>query len=300
MRTKILFVSFVCCLVLQAKAQTTNNTIVNDNSSWATLGYGVCPKCPVWTQYVYFDGDSIVANNSYKKVFSCEDKLHENIKYEGLIREQDKKTYFIPANSETEYLLYDFSLEEGMTFEAYINLSSQETRLLEVKNSDMVEINGVLKKRLQIGYYSPFWNNDYILDTWIEDIGSLGGILTPNFSVLDGTIYTLLCYYQNNELIYKNPAYSECYYDEKEDITSVQTITINDYDIFPNPVDDILNIYYLNNAISRIEIFDNLGRKVYNQTFKGTINVSSFSKGFYLLKVYDTNEQVSVFKIIKK
>ena len=116
MRTKILFVSFVCCLVLQAKAQIFNNTIVNDNSSWAILGYGVCPECPVWTQYIYFDSDSIIASNSYKKVFSSNDKLHEYIKYEGLIREQEKKTYFIPNNSETEYLLYDFSLEKGMSF----------------------------------------------------------------------------------------------------------------------------------------------------------------------------------------
>ena len=300
MRKKIFLISFICCLFLQVNAQTFNNTIVNDNSSWATLGYGVCPECPVWTQYVYFDGDSIVASNSYKKVFSCKDKLHENIKYEGLIREQDKKTYFIPANSETEYLIYDFSLEEGMTFEGYISLSSQETQLLEIKNSDMVEINGVLKKRLQIGYYSPLWNDDHILDTWIEDIGSLGGILTPHFSALDGAIYTLLCYYQNNELMYKNPAYFECYYDKKEDIASVQTLTIGGCGVFPNPVDDILNISYLNNAILRIEIFDNLGRKVYNQTYKDTINVSSFSKGLYLLKVYDINEQVSVFKIIKK
>ena len=99
---------------------------------------------------------------------------------------------------------------------------------------------------------------------------------------------------------YKNPVYSECYYDNKEDITSVQTLTIDSCSVFPNPVDDTLNISYLNNAISRIEIFDNLGRKVYSQAYKDTINVSSFSKGLYLLIVYDTNEQVSVFKIIKK
>jgi len=294
MRKEVFLFSFVCCLIVQTNAQTLNNTIVNDSSSWATLGYGVCPECPVWTQYVYFDGDSIVASNSYKKVFSSEDKLHENIKYEGLIREQDKKTYFIPVNSETEYLLYDFSLEKGMTFSL-----SPEIPLLEVKNSDMVEINGVLKKRLQITY-SPSSFYDYIIDTWIEEVGSLHGILSPYRLDIEGVIYTLLCYYRNKELIYKNPAYSECYYDKKEDITSVPTITINDCSLFPNPINDILNISCLNNAISQIEIFDSVGRQVYSQTYKGSINVSSFSKGLYLLKVYDKNGQVSVFKIIKK
>jgi hypothetical protein len=299
MKIKVLIIALVC-LVLQAKAQTSDtNTMVNDNNSWAILNYGVCPECPVWTQYVYFDGDSIVASNSYKKVFSCDDKLHEKIKYEGLMRKQNKKIYFIPAASETEYLLYDFSLEEGMTFEHHIGLS-QETQLLEVKNSDTVEINGFLKKRLQITY-SPSSFYDYVIDTWIEDIGSLSGILYPYYGLgLDGVINTLLCYYQNNELKYKNHEYSECYYDKKEDITSVQTIVVNDCSVFPNPIDDILTVFSTNNIISRIEIFDNIGRKIYNQIYKDTINVSSFSKGIYLLKVYDINEQVSVFKIIKK
>ena len=97
-----------------------NNTIVNANSSWAILSYGLGSwnvPCNVTTQYVYFGSDSIINEYTYKKLFSCNDKLHENIKYEGLIREQNKKTYFIPANFETEYLLYDFSLEKGMTFE---------------------------------------------------------------------------------------------------------------------------------------------------------------------------------------
>ncbi|MDR2690729.1 MAG: T9SS type A sorting domain-containing protein [Dysgonamonadaceae bacterium] len=266
--------------------QTNDNTIVNGNNLWVIQRQNVCPECPGWTWYVYFDGDSIVTGYSYKKVFSCEDKLYENIKYEGLIREQDKKTYFIPANSETEYLLYDFSLEEGMTFEHPIGLS-QETRLLEVKKSDRIEINGVKKKRLQITDYSY----DYVIDTWIEDVGSLGGILYPCLGLgLDGSIHTLLLdYYQNNELKYSH-----------ENITSVQPIEMKDCGIFPNPVGDILNISCLNNAILRIEIFDNLGKKVYSQTDKDIINVSSFSKGIYLLKVYDMDEQVSVFKFIKK
>ena len=40
-----------------------NNTIVNDNSSWATLTYGLGSwgiPCYISTQYVYFNGDSII------------------------------------------------------------------------------------------------------------------------------------------------------------------------------------------------------------------------------------------------
>jgi hypothetical protein len=97
-----------CFHIWQASAQINNNTIVNDNNSWAILTYGLGAfdiPCCVKTHYVFFENDSLFSGNSYKKVFSYEDQLHENLIYKGLMREQDEKTYFIPANSETEYLL---------------------------------------------------------------------------------------------------------------------------------------------------------------------------------------------------
>ncbi|MDL2327005.1 T9SS type A sorting domain-containing protein, partial [Bacteroidales bacterium OttesenSCG-928-A14] len=84
------------------------------------------------------------------------------------------------------------------------------------------------------------------------------------------------------------------------DIISVSPIMKNDCNIFPNPVDDILNIVCLNKIILRIEILDNSGKCVYNQPYRNKIDMSSFSKGLYFLMVYDINKQFSVFKIIKK
>ena len=294
---KLLFLIALGAMGLCVNAQT-NNTIVNDNSSWATLVYGLGAynvPCCVETQYVYFDGDSTVDAVSYKKVFSSNDKLHKNIKYEGLIREQGQKTYFIPANSETEYLLYDFSLEEGMSFE-YSFLNGEPSATFYVNRVDFIEISGSMKKRMEL----KLFGRD--VDIWIEEVGSLSGILHPMYKgFLSGNERLLLCYYQKNELIYKNPVYSECYYDKDEDIVSVQTIMIdNNIDVYPNPIDDALTVFSSNSTISLIEIFDISGKKVYSQTYKDSINMSHFSIGLYLLKVYDINKKVSTFKIIKK
>ena len=303
MRKKVFLFGFVCCLVLQANAQI-NNTIVNDNSSWATLIYGIGAWdiiCCVETQYVYFEGDSTTAAVSYKKVFSSADKLHGNINYEGLIREQGKKTYFVPNNFEKEYMLYDFSLEEGMSFEYVEPQVIQEYEYpvsLYVKNVDFVEIGGVQLKQIQFTEPPPY--DDIVRVTWIEKIGSLTGLFYPCGMRNPGSNRELLCYFQNDELFYKNPNYSECYYDDPDDIVSVQTIVIDYCSIYPNPVDDILTVFSSNNTISKIEIFDVFGKSVYSQIHKDTINVSSFLKGLYILKVYNTSKQVSVFKIIKK
>ena len=270
------------------------STIVNPNT-WATLSYGLGAgdiPCNVKTEYVYFDGDSIIGDYSYKKVFMCDDKLHENIKYQGIMRDQNEKTYFIPANFETEYLLYDFSLEEGMSFE-YFDFRAQESEIFHVKTVDFVEINGFLKKRIQLTYH------DWVIDTWIEKIGSLTGILYPCFRYfITGGVRELLCYFRNDELFYKNPEYFECYYEGND--LAVPLVENNSFSVFPNPANDKFIISASDQTISNIEIFDILGKKIYSQPHGNTIDVSSFSKGLYLLKVYDTNGQVSSFKIIKK
>ena len=266
----------------------TNNTIVNDGSTWSVVNRNPITGIFMSTDYYYFDGDSIIGTHSYKKMFSCNDLLHENCSYEGLLREENQKTYF-RTNSGTEFLIYDFSLEEGMSFE-FIHPFLQDTFMLSVQEVDFVEITGTQKKRIQLTGCGA--------DTWIEGIGHLDGILYPIDYCLLGNLPYLLCYYENNELIYKNPEYSECYYDNT---TAIQTIAIYDCEIYPNPIDDILTISVSNNTISRIEILDITGKIVYSQGYKDrNINISSFSKGLYLLKVYDTNKQVSTFKIIKK
>lgn len=65
-------VAILLYFVLQANAQTDSNTMVSDHNSWTVLWHGSWPMWPyiqVGTDYIYFDGDSIVADYSYKKFF---------------------------------------------------------------------------------------------------------------------------------------------------------------------------------------------------------------------------------------
>ncbi|MDR1761459.1 MAG: T9SS type A sorting domain-containing protein [Bacteroidales bacterium] len=297
MKTKILCISFVCCFALQANAQTTN-TIVNENSAWSTCVTLDTEVGRSRTDYCFFDGDSVFNEKTYKKLFCYRDKEHSERFFEGLMREENKKTYFFPSywdSHREEVLLYDFSLEQGDMFEypnrvfTYIDINGDinidiPKETVYVLQSDSVLVNNKLKKRLIVG-------SGWILDTIVENIGRFTG-LYPVRSVVS----LLLCYHQNNELVYKNPYFSECY---DAYPTFAQTIKANNCIVFPNPVGDILHMSCLNNAIMRIEIFDNTGRQVYSQTYKDTIDVSSFTKGLYIFKLYDVNGEVSEFKFIK-
>ncbi|MDR0762902.1 MAG: T9SS type A sorting domain-containing protein [Bacteroidales bacterium] len=322
---RLLLLFIIIGWVSTIAGQTNDNTIVIPNSSWSILSYGLgayLVPCNVLTRYVYFDGDSIVADKTYRKVFSCNDWLHENIMSEGLIREQDKKTYFIPKDSEIEYLLYDFSLEEGANFEyqdpwRQIPENKSSSEIFYVKKVDFVKINGIQKKRIQLTDLPPYDNIVYTV--WVENIGSLAGFYRPCGIPAPGGYQRVICYFQNSELIYKNSMYSECYYDKAEglplvenfsewddfsDVASVESITTDNLTIYPNPVDNILIISSLNDAISFVEITDVSGKTVYAKRLsankKYDIDMSHFISGMYFFRVYDTKGLVSTFKIIKR
>lgn len=302
LKSKILLFIFLCFFVSNSDAQSFNNSIVNDKSSWSTLTYGLGANnvpCCLKTEYVFFEGDSINDNLTYKKTFSTIDKLYENVKYEGLMREEDMKVYFIPASSEIEYLLYDFSLNIGDCFN-YRYLGTQEYKMMCVSDIDFIKISGSMKKRMKISVNTDF---ESIIDTWIEEIGSLSGILKPCCAYFStGSHSNLLCYSKENEIIYKNANYSECFYDKIEDVfTTISTIKRKDLCIFPNPVDEILNISWKETEIACVQLFDSVGQLVYNQSPKSKIDVSSFSKGVYFLRILDSEKGTIFFKkIIKK
>ena len=66
--------------------------------------------------------------------------------------------------------------------------------------------------------FSADTQGEFRVDTIIENIGSLRGILYPAVYGAMGAYHELLCYSQNGELIYQNPRRSRCYYDKVEDI----------------------------------------------------------------------------------
>jgi len=288
---------------------SNSNTIVNDGSSWATLSYGLASwgvPCYIFTQYVYLAGDSTITSVSYKKVFSCNDRLHKNIKYEGLIREQEQKTYFIPANSDTEYLLYDFSLEEGMSFNyKFWMFGSSESETFYVSSVDSVMVNGLAKKRIQIKTVSYA---DWTLDTWIEEIGSLSGILNPCYrNFLDGAVKNLLCYYQNNQLAYKNSTYPECYYDKPEEIMPFIPQPNIGVSVYPNPIhtDAQLTVSSPNEIISSVKLVDiSADEIIYNNeninSNSFSVDVSALLNGFYGLSVWLKNGQGGDFIVYKE
>ncbi|MCB9359846.1 MAG: CotH kinase family protein [Flavobacteriales bacterium] len=71
----------------------------------------------------------------------------------------------------------------------------------------------------------------------------------------------------------------------------------NDFEVYPNPTNGILNIVFENNEDTEFEIYNLLGNRVYTSTTSGQqfqINVANWSKGIYLIKTKTTVEKIMV------
>ena len=98
----------------------------------------------------------------------------------------------------------------------------------------------------------------------------------------------------------ENELYVDCVYeyeyDDMLDIVETQVVASN---IYPNPVEDILNVEAEN--IDLVELYDIYGRKLYSEEKSDNIRIdmNNFSDGVYFVKIYSEGKS-SVEKIMKK
>lgn len=81
-------------------------------------------------------------------------------------------------------------------------------------------------------------------------------------------------------------------------ILSVNDYTLLDFSVYPSPTKGILNIHS-KTAISRIEVYNQLGQLVMSNSNKNIIDISSVSQGIYFVKVIDENGNIGSKKIVK-
>lgn len=75
----------------------------------------------------------------------------------------------------------------------------------------------------------------------------------------------------------------------------IDSVSNENFKLYPNPVQNYLNIKSSNTVINNIDIYNILGNKIFNTTSANQIDMSSYSAGIYFVKVNDVT-----LKIIKK
>ena len=162
------------------------------------------------TDIQFIEGDSVIDGVAYRQAWVKGPNDNEP-RLDGFVREEDKRVYYRRQSNyglEAEVLLYDFNLTVGDT----VTVNWGNTTLLVMEESE-VEVDGVMRRQLGLGDpengVSPFSEVD---EYWIEGVGSTHGFLNSGCEPWSwfGSFVHLLCYYENDNLIWDNEVFDEC------------------------------------------------------------------------------------------
>ena len=186
---------------------------------------------PAYVKSYIMTGDTILDAKVYKKIY-LKSEVNNQLKYLGGLREENKRIYY---NSEFSFAGYrmnakPLSNELKNCIKQQVQITTNEVLLYDFNKSavgdtlysayykgkilavDSVLIQNTYRKRytvptsyLTLGYYDV----DYV----IEGIGSvrsgLFGTLTPLAACAEPSRYEFISFQQDNQVVYKNPAYRE-------------------------------------------------------------------------------------------
>lgn len=267
-------------------------------------------KTKIWG----FVGDTLIENQDWLKMYSTSDSTFQNdLDFKGFIRTDQSKVFYKETGTSPTRELYDFDLEVGDTFEFKFDFVFEDigdtTFLvqLSVTQIDTIYINSFPHKKVKFsdnlpdGF--PLTMGTVLREEWIEGIGSLRSPIFPAkpFTIDNewGEKVDLTCTFVNETQYFHNDGYSECYI---HDVLGLKEIHQKYFEIYPNPVENQLNIKTTQNGVYNIEIINSLGETIIKTELneaKSSINVESLTNGIYFIKI-ENNNNLQTIKFIKE
>lgn len=255
-------------------------------------------------QYIYyFNGDSIINDTEYLKLYERGEVSHEIgitvefNRFNSLVRQEEKKVYEIVGGE--EILIYDFDLEIGDVFPDLIDRYYNNSLFPEtVESIDSVLINN--------NYHKVFYGMGN--GPLVEGIGHGQGAFfnEPIFGPLDH-FFVLHCYRQLGEVEYIVDQWSECNFN-----VSVERYGGNTkFSIFPNPTTNYLNVSipdvpaeFRSNTLE-LKLTNLQGQTVFAQSLNTLdvtfiMDVAEYSSGVYFLSLVSEGVELNTQKVILK
>ena len=173
----------------------------DEGNQWSVFQFSVggCYVIYGHTEHLSIQGDSIINNIKYKKLFQRIPSWSKGNTLIGLLREDpiEKKVWMRTLDNQ-EGLMYDFSVDKGDSVQVY-NPFEQFNYTFIVDDVKIENINGH-------DYKIWIFTNSY--DCWIEEIGSESGLIYyPPITYGGGS--RLACF-SGRHANYMNPLYNSC------------------------------------------------------------------------------------------
>ncbi len=246
----------------------------------------------------------IVNGNAYYKIEAEGPDLCSLFASYDYVRYENDKMYFLYDES-IELKVFDFSgLDSYQSY--YINddlqIDSVTFNIDSIYYTDLVD--GQKLKTFDFSF--PYLNEENeIIEIEITAYEGIGGFFFfPDFWFIgceDLNNYNFIffrCYSDANNDV---GIYEDCQYMHISSLVDTKELKKSESEIilFPNPFDEVIHLKSQYSNYSNIEIYDKLGKRIYESQNQNQINLSQFPNGVYYLKVYDKSKLIWVEKIVK-
>jgi hypothetical protein len=292
---KNLIISTLIFVTLSIKAQV----FAPIGATWY-YGESNSGAAPTNSEYIHYESvkDTIIKSQSVRKIIRT---YYHYSGYTSVL-----KPLFVFNSTDTAFLynpdkdkfgkLYIFNKNKGDTLtldvpygDSYPNLSKSTYRLV-IDSISTVSYNGISIKKYKTRGLDDFqfWSSGWYMDY-------AGGLdwFFPRGVIIPEAGGPLRCYSDNKFSV--NLTSQACDY---RLISSVSEFKDNDILIFPNPVNDNLQISS-SKRIDKFDIFDNLGvLKISSNNFP--VNLSQLKTGVYLVRLTFMDKTLTYKMIIKK
>ncbi len=214
MRNNRLYTLLVLLLMACGMKAQETTSILKDNSEWNILWQSTGVPIPeLVTESLMVSGDTLVDGVFYKKVLrklsSETQHWHGSLEYDlyGIIKEEESgKVFYKPIEQEIEYLLYDFGMNVNDTAVMYWCQNPNWEVHVRIDSIAMQHIAGAERRVFYVSSKDMFGDEWHWLNTWVEGIGAMEGLLYSCHIVNAGgiTLHELLCYHEDGELVWQN------------------------------------------------------------------------------------------------
>ncbi len=292
--------------VINTTPQMAYRPFVEDGKVWTVKVYSDGASHNQWTDYYYFDGDTIIGGQTCKRMMYVTYVTNDNDEkwvngvftpvnhpqqYNGAWYEQDKKVYYAYNGREQFQLLYDFTLSSGDS------IPSPDGHLLAV-----YKLSGGIT-----GFKGAYYEIDEV-ERWLEGVGSESWPWRNHPRYVPGHQGILLACSVGDEVIYYNSKMDDPYVmgSRKQRIDFTHTIKTRPKSRITRGAEASLYGEYNDQQLGinldpldetyLVRITDESGNAVYEKAVNAgnivglNIDISNYAEGRYTVTVENSNE----------